>query len=1123
MSRLLRFAALSALALTSQSVLAQDAAPQSPFELARALRDSDQPELALEYLDDCAKTLPPEWQLTLPIERAKARIKLAAPETDEVKRDTLVNAAKAELEQFLKANGSHPRAAEAAMSLANVASLQGKSQLGRAGRITDLAGRKAAAALARPYFEDASAKFKSAADSLEKSVKEADAPSQKRDLTRELYGTYLDQGINRYYLGESFISAEGKPDVDARYAAYKSAQEIFAKLGDRDPNHPLCWVARAWAGECFYPMSEASKAEAIFAKIRTDAAKNPNGPGVAGVRQARFFEIRDKWIQAGKTNAAPAYAKVRQLCEAWLADYRGFRTTTETYAITYYNATTKLDEGKLGVKVDEKTKAVTVNPNVLPLLKEADKDFRRLADTENEYTGRALRMRPEVIRLIVGNADKLPQQIATFEECHLTSLVQLDKYQQMSAADKASPQGKTQLDRVIALLEREKQLPVPKESLRDSLNSQVMLVYIYRISDQPYQAAVLGEYLAHASKGPTAAKAGLNAMMAYLESAEKSDPTDTASRATDTAKALSLAGYLDAAIPDDASTDEARFQASRLLVQNSRYIEAFNLLNRLTARYPNIARARLLQGGVAYELLRPRAAFDEKNPPPKFALPLAAQKPAIFKLATTDLAGVPVANPATPAAIAIDYVRLQNQLAQLYLTSGAAGYPVAEKIGADVAALIPTLATLPDIEKQTLPMEAEMTRINAVFGQAMPLHQQKKYKESADRYAPMIAAIEKAGPAVKEGQDPAVGAVAKRLDELRLSKIVVPTLNSRVAEGQLEEAGKLLDMLKRLGSSQDQIVNAVFQVVMASKPQIEQMKKEGKVEDAAKVSTNLATLAARISGADAKLSSAQLLDLGKIFKELGDYEKGIGLLIRIPAPTNAAFLKAEPPQPPASDPTDAPAVKKAKDDASAAWTADKAATTYYRVAQLELLRTYILANQLPKAEETLDAVLGKDRKSGWGYRFPDYRREGLSYLEAEAASTADGKEALKVWIEAKTGWEGLAREYYGVLIKKLPANADKADVAKLDQQKAFAKPIYFDLIAESIRCLARAQLQVNAANAPAQKKALDGLGKQIADLEKKNPDLAENVKVKLLKLLDDVQQLREPYKAAGGEWLDPPK
>ncbi len=1124
MSRLLRSAALTALVLSSQSLFAQDAAPQSPFDLARALRDSDQPELALEFLDDCAKTLTDaELQKTLPIERAKARLRLAAPETDEVKRDTLVNAAKAELEQFLKANASHPRAAEAAMSLANVASLQGKSHLSRAARIPDVPGRKAAAALARPYFEDASAQFQKAAAALETALNVAETPNQKRDLTRELYQTILDQGINRYYLGDSYMSADGKPDVDLRFAAYESAQKIFGKLGDRKPEHPLGWVARAWAGECYYPMSETAKAEAIFAKIRTDAAKNPNGPGVAGVRQARFFEIRDKWIQAGKTNTGPAYANVRRLCEQWLADYRTFRVTTETYAITYYNATTKLDEGKLGVKVDEKTKAFVVGPNVMPLLKDADKDFRRLADTENEYTARANRMRPEVMRLIVGSADKKPQEILTFEECHLTSLVQLDKYQRMAAPDKESAVGRAQLDRVIALLEREKQLPVPKESLRDSLNSQVMLVYIYRISGQPYHAAVFGEYLAHAGKGPTAAKAGLNAMMAYLESVNNSDPEDAASRATDTAKALSLAYYLDSTIPDDASTDEARYQAARLLVQNSRYIEGFNLLNRITARYPNITRARLFQGGIAYELLRPRSTEPNAPPPPKFALPLPAQKPTIFKLATADLAAVPVANPATPAAVAIDYCRVQNQLAQIYLTGGGNGYPVAEKIVGDLLALIPTLTTLPALEKESLPMEAEMTRINAVFGQAMPLHQQKKYKDSADRYGATIAGIEKAGPAVKAGQNAAVAPVAKRLDELRLSKIVVPTLNSRVAEGQLEEAGKLLDVLKRLGSSQDQIVNAVFQVVMASKPQIDQLKKEGKVEDAAKVSANLSTLAARISGPDAKLTSPQLLDLGKIFKELGDYDKGAALLLRLPAPANAAFLKAEPPQPPAGDAADAPPVKKAKDDALAAWTADKNATTYYRVAQLELLRTYLLAKQLPKAEELLDNLLGKDRKSGWGFRFPDFRKEGFFFLEVKAAGIADTKAALPIWLEAKKGWEGLAREYYGILLKKLPADANAADVAKLDQQKAFVKPIYFDLITESIRCLARAQLHVNAGDPPLQKKQLDSLGKQIADLEKKNPDLADSVKVKLVKLLDDVPQLREPYKAAGGEWLNPPK
>ena len=1107
MSRLCCCWTCLALVVFASGATAQESGAQNPFELARALRENDQPDLALEHLDDLAKTLSKESLVTLPIERAKSRIKLAAQEADDLKRDGLVNEAKAELDQFLKANAGHPRAVEATMSLANISSLQGKSQLDRARKLPDVAGQKAAAALARPFFIEASTRFQKAAETLEQGVKDPTAtPVAKRSRSGELYQTILDQGINRYFLAESYIAAEGKQDIEGRAAAYKSAQDIFAKLGDRDASHSLCWVARAWAGECSYAMSELIKAESAFAKIRTDAAKVPNGVGLAGVRQARFFEIRNKWIVAGKENTAPAYSAVRKLCEAWSVDYRAFRITNENYAILYYTATTKFDEARLGVKVDPKTMVVTVNPAVMPLLKDADRDLRRLADSENEYTARAAKMRPQVVRLIVGNADKKPEQILTFEECHLTSLVQLDKFQQLNKDDKATPeQKKVQLDRVIALLEREKQLPAPKESLRDSLNSQVMLVYTYRLSGQAYRAAVLGEFLARTSPGPSAVKAGLNAVLAYQEAAEKADSEDSASRQTDLAKALGVVQFLDQSNPNDPTTDEVRFRGSQMLVQSARYLEAFQLLDRITDRYSSVGRARLLQGGVAFELLRPRSA---NAAPPKFALPTDAQKVPLFQTATTDLGRVPVATATSPATVAIDYCRVQFQLAQLYLASGATGYPVAEKISNDVTALIPTLATVQSADKESLLCEAEIVRINAVYGQAMPLHQQKKYKESADRYKTLIAAMQKSGPAVKKDQAPALAAVAKNLDALRVGKIVVPALNSRVGEGQLDEAGKLLDMLGKFGGDQNQTVNAVFQVVVAAKPQIEQMVKNGKADDAKKVSANLSALASRISGADAKLTPVQLLDLGKIFKELGDFDKGIALLLRVPAPKNLAFLKAEPSQPVAPD---------------AAWTADKAATPFYRVAQLELIRTYRLANQLPKAEELLEASLGKDRKSGWAYKYPEYRREEFYYLEAKAAGIANPQEASKVWAEAKKGWDGMSREYLKVLTTALPATAKEEDVSNLRRQKDFAKPIYFDLVAELIRCLTRAQLQIQSGKKPELDKAMAGLAKQIVDIEKKNPELNDDVKAKFQKLFEEVPQLKDAYKAAGGAWNTPVK
>ena len=63
MSRMFRSAAFALALAATPAAFAQERGDQSPFDLARALRDGDQPDLALEYLDELAKTAAPNWQM----------------------------------------------------------------------------------------------------------------------------------------------------------------------------------------------------------------------------------------------------------------------------------------------------------------------------------------------------------------------------------------------------------------------------------------------------------------------------------------------------------------------------------------------------------------------------------------------------------------------------------------------------------------------------------------------------------------------------------------------------------------------------------------------------------------------------------------------------------------------------------------------------------------------------------------------------------------------------------------------------------------------------------------------------------------------------------------------------
>ena len=74
---------------------AGSARADDPLRLARGLRDGGAADLALEYLADLAgQSPPPEVATVLPLERASARLDLAAASADPAKRLATVRTAR---------------------------------------------------------------------------------------------------------------------------------------------------------------------------------------------------------------------------------------------------------------------------------------------------------------------------------------------------------------------------------------------------------------------------------------------------------------------------------------------------------------------------------------------------------------------------------------------------------------------------------------------------------------------------------------------------------------------------------------------------------------------------------------------------------------------------------------------------------------------------------------------------------------------------------------------------------------------------------------------------------------------------------------------------------------------
>ena len=164
--------------------------------------------------------------------------------------------------------------------------------------------------------------------------------------------------------------------------------------------------------------------------------------------------------------------------------------------------------------------------------------------------------------------------------------------------------------------------------------------------------------------------------------------------------------------------------------------------------------------------------------------------------------------------------------------------------------------------------------------------------------------------------------------------------------------------------------------------------------------------------------------------------------------------------------------------------------------------------------------LGQDRKSGWGVKFPDFRRESYYLAEAKAAAAMTPKEAVPLWNAAMGGWRGWANEYK-VAIDGLKAKADDPEekVNEVKRKREALKPIWFDLTTELYRCTIEAQASVNKSDAAKLAAALAKQGGYVFDFEKNNNPLPNGIKLKLHLMIETYPQLKEGYTNAGGKDL----
>lgn len=1071
------------------------AQPPTPLDLARGLRENGLADLALEYLDEqAAKNPSAEFQSVLPLERAIALLATADDETDAAARDGLTAQARDELERFLRANPKHPRGPEAAVALARATALTAKSALYRAGKIADDAQYKATAAAARPLFRDAAKAFGLAAAQFDEQARQPGLTAdRKQQIAREVAQAELDRAVTQYQISRTYVAPTADELVD-RAKAISDARKQFDAIADRYAGTPVGSVARAWSGQCDIATDSRVAGERTFEEVKRDASPQ----AAAGRRMVRFFEVRMKFEDAVTKGRPQDVQAARTAAADWLRAYGAGRLTAESAAVRYQLAVLKLREAEGQIREDPRTKQPVVSPAAMAALRDAERDFRKLTETDNEYTDRAADQRNKAVRLMVGDADIDPVKVATFDEAVMAAAVQFDKALKEPAAGRDG-----RLTKAVALLERAVAMPVPRDGQRELTDAQLRLAFAYLVADRPHQAAVLGEHLARTAKpAGMAARGGAYAVRAYLIAAGKLPPDDAAGRKADTDRAAAVAQFLDAAYPADPSTDDTRIALGQLLVKDGKPREAFDVLARVNPSHPKAAVARLMAGSATFDLLR--AAPDRAE---------------LSRRLIAAIGAVPKPTADAPAGDAEAFARMNLLLAQVHLTDVPAGFPQAERTAAGTRAVLKDLPQISEPERQTLAFQTEETRLRAIYGQIVPQLSGPKASEALARLDAVLADTVKAGPAAKPDQEPTAAAAARRLDDFRRNEIIALALKARVREKSVDKAGQLFDLLKAFGGSADAGVQALAQLVAGVRPEIDALRRDGKTAEAADLVAGVGNLLDKVIG-DPNLTPGQKVYLGRALKEIGSYDKAADVLKSVPAPPSDQL---------AANPNDL------QGDA-------RSAVLLYRVAQLELAETYRLAKNYPAADAVLKPATDEP---GWAKNAPNFRKEALYLIEAKAADAATVQDAQPLWAEALAGWNKFAGEYRALLVrplppippepKALPANASDAARKKFDaemkarvdaeakqgdarrQKESVLKPLYFDAFFEVQRCIVAGNTRLLNDNPDKLARSLDKVADTIKKVEDANPDLKDETKAKFADLLRAHPDLRARYEAKGGK------
>lgn len=618
-------AALVAAGMLLAALYANRAGAEEAYErFLSGLKEQGLFDMALEYLTAMRNSplLTEGQKQELPFEEGRVLVENARAENDAAAKTKLLDQARDRFAEFLKANPSNPKSANAELELGNVLVERGRNLLYQADRPSN-SGKKDALLKegrdllqqAKKVFDEAESKFSARSKEFKSYYdpkKEADkieARNQVRGnlLTAQMLVAGVTQELAKSYKKGS---PEYKKSMQEAADKYKSLYEKHRRL-------LVGLMARLKEGECYQELGDTKRAIGHYETLLGQG----DDPQLRPLKTTALHLALQCFTSDNEKNYEGAVNRGEEWLEKALpADSR----TPDGLGITYFTAlANKMLADSLKKPEDQQRKKA-----LLLAAKKQAQFVSKASAFNNPYRDDA----QELYRKLLGTDDAGGEQKepTNFVDALDRAKELLDRQQdKLSMAKQAPdlkdeanvPKYKAEAQQLgeeatryfkMALELRDDETPL------DSVNiARYYLCYLDFQGGNYYDSAVLGEFVAkHYPKSQGGRQCAKIAMACYVQTYEAGRKTQT-TNSFDRDKMVELADFITSAWPGGEEADEAWSLLLQISITEEQLDKALEYLGKIPADSPRRGDAELKAGQALWTSYLRTVRRDEADRPPQ--------------------------------------------------------------------------------------------------------------------------------------------------------------------------------------------------------------------------------------------------------------------------------------------------------------------------------------------------------------------------------------------------------------------------------------------------------------------------------------------------------------------------